>query len=171
MFRKFIMGSFFVSTSKQLLHKETIHRLLKDQFWSKDIPIEYVSRFIDHSCCFGVYKKETNEQVGFARVITDYTTYAYMCDLVIDEKHRGQGLGANLVDSIMAHPDLQGLKAWTMRTTEDARKIYEKRGFKVAEHPETNLEIENLKIYSDPGFKNLHKNDEVNSQIYSRPNQ
>src|SRR5205085_2859723 len=121
-----------------------------------NIPIEYVSRFIKFSLCFGAYIKSTNQLIGFGRVISDYTTYAYICDVIIDVDYRNLGLGKALVKNMMAHPELQGLKTWMLRTTEEARKIYENNGFKCADHPETQLEINDLDIYTSPDFCNLY---------------
>lgn len=152
-----IVNDYYISTDKHLLDQETIFGLLKETFWSKNIPIEYIDRFIKHSLCFGIYQRNSNKQVGFGRVISDYTTYAYICDITIDPNHIKQGLATSLICNILSHPDLQGLKTWTLRTSEAARKIYERNGFKIAEHPETLLEIDNLDIYSSPNFNNLYK--------------
>ena len=81
-------------------------------------------------------------------MITDYTTYAYICDVIIESQHRNQGLGKALIQRILSHPELRGLKTWSLRTTESARKIYEKYGFKIAEEPHTLLEINDLNIYT-----------------------
>ena len=151
------MGLYYISTEKLLLNKEKIWRLLSDCFWSKNIPIEYVSRFIKFSLCFGVYQKSDNDLIGFGRVISDYTTYAYICDIVIDVLHRKKGIGSQLIKEMMSHPDLQGLKTWSLRTSEEARKIYLKNGFQIANHPETQLEINVLDIYTHPDFFNVHK--------------
>jgi len=162
------MSLYYISAAKELLQKEVIWRLLKDQFWSKDIPIEYVDRFIKHSLCFGAYKKSNDEQVGFARVITDYTTYAYHCDLVVDPLHRKQGLASLLVDARLKHPELQGLKTISLRASPEGRPRHEKAGFKIAEEPNTILEKENLAIYTEPNFINLHK-EVPPCKTFSRP--
>ena len=151
------MKNYFISTNKSLLNEHKIWSLLKECFWSKSIPIEYVTRFIDHSLCFGIYQNTDKELVGFGRVITDYTTYAYICDIIIDSRHRKKGLGSTLVKSIINYPELQGLKTWSLRTTTEAKKIYEKCGFKVANHPDTQFEINNLEIYCHPTFVNIHQ--------------
>ena len=151
------INNYYISTDNTLLNKEKIFSLLRECFWSKNIPIEYVNRFIKYSLCFGVYKKNDNQLVGFGRVISDYTTYAYVCDIIIDPFHRKNGLGNALVKEIMSHPELQGLKTWALKTTDEARKIYEKNGFKITDSPETQLEINDLEIYSCSRFNNLHK--------------
>lgn len=153
------MSDYYISTDKSLLNIEKICVLLRDCFWSKNIPIEYVERFLKFSLCFGVYQKSNNKLVGFGRVISDFTTYAYVCDVIIDPLHRKKGLGNILITEMMTHPDLQGLKTWALRTTDEARKIYLNNGFQIADHPETRLEIDDVEIYSHPHFKNLHKSE------------
>lgn len=150
------MNNYYISTEKSILNTEKIRSLLTDCFWSKNIPIEYVERFINFSLCFGVYLKHKNTLVGFGRVISDYTTYAYICDVVIDLPHRGKGLCNMLIKKMMSHPDLSGLKTWSLRTTDEAKNIYLKNGFKIATYPETQFEINNLDIYSSPDFYNLY---------------
>lgn len=151
--------TYFISTDKSLLDKEKICILLKDCFWSRNIPIEYVNRFIIHSLCFGIYQKKDNSLIGFGRVISDYTTYAYVCDIVIDSSHRKKGLGNLLIKEMLTHPELQGLKTWALRTTDDAKKIYLKNGFSVANYPDALLEINDLDVYSHSYFKNLHRSE------------
>lgn len=155
------MNNYYISTEKHLLNIEKIWSLLKECFWSKNIPIEYIDRFIEFSLCFGVYKLNDNQLVGFGRVISDYTTYAYICDIVVDSNHRGKGIANALIREIMSHNDLQGLKTWSLRTTEEARNIYMKNEFKLADHPETLLEKNDLGIYLHHEFVNLHKNKSI----------
>ncbi|HLB41931.1 MAG TPA: GNAT family N-acetyltransferase [Gammaproteobacteria bacterium] len=152
-------NDYYISTNNILLYKEKIWFLLRDCFWSKNIPIEYVEKFIKHSLCFGVCQKNSNQLIGFGRVITDFTTYAYVCDIVIDPHYRKKGLGSALIKTIICHPELQGLKTWSLKTTEEARKMYEKNGFSVVEHHETQLEINDLEIYSCPTFVNIYKHE------------
>src|SRR3990167_4003862 len=151
------MKNYFISTDKSLLSTQRIWHLLKECFWSKNIPVEYVIRFINYSLCFGVYQNTDKELVGFGRIITDYTTYAYVCDIVIDPQHRKKGLGSALIKTIINYPKLQGLKTWSLRTTIEAKNIYEKFGFKIAANPDTQLEINDLEIYCRPEFINIHK--------------
>lgn len=153
------MKDYYFSTKKNFLNKDKmkIWQLLKDCFWSKDVPIEYIERFIKHSLCFGIYEIFFDQLIGFGRVISDYTTYAYVCDVVIDPLHRRKGLGKALINEIMSHAELQGLKTWTLRTTEDARQIYENKGFVITVVPETQMEINDPDIYSKQTFINLHE--------------
>ena len=148
------MRNYHISTNHIETNKEKIWSLLKECFWSKSIPIEYIEKFIRHSLCFGVYQNTNCQLVGFGRVITDFTTYAYICDVVIDPQHRKKGLGSALVSEIMNHPQLQGLKTWSLKTTDSARSIYQRNGFRASEQPETQLEINDLEIYSHPNFVN-----------------
>jgi GNAT superfamily N-acetyltransferase len=149
------MKNYYISTNKKLIDAKKVFQLLRNCFWSQDIPIEYVERLIQHSFCFAAYKNEDNELVGFARVITDYTTFAYICDVVVDPPHRNLGIGKSLAAAILQHQELKGLKTWSLRTSTEARKIYADLGFKPAEEPETILEIQDLNIYKKENFINL----------------
>jgi len=153
------MKEYFISNNKSLLNTEDVWLLIKDYFWNKDIPIEYVERFIKYSLCFGVYLESDKKLIGFARVITDYTTYAYMVDVAIDVTHRRKGIATELVKTIMSHPELQGLRTWTLRSTEEARKIYEALGFQIIKNHETQLEIDDFTMFSQHDFINLHFNE------------
>lgn len=118
--------SYIMSTARRRLDFEAIHAFLSRAYWSRGIPIERMKRSIEHSLPFGVYCGP--EQVGFARVITDYTTFAYLADVFIDESHRGKGLGKWLVETIVGHPELQGLRRFALMTR-DAQELYRKFGF------------------------------------------
>lgn len=138
---------YYISTDNSLLNTKTIWVLLKDKFWTKDIPIKNIERFIKYSLCFGAYNRNTNEQVGFARVISDYTSYAYICDVVVDSAHQRQGIGTLLINNIFRYKELQGLKTWSLRTTKEACNISKAKGFKIASEPNTILEIDDLNFY------------------------
>jgi GNAT superfamily N-acetyltransferase len=116
-----------ISTDPARLDLALIHRFLsEDAYWSLGVSREVVERSIEHSLNFGLYSGA--EQVGFARVVTDYATFAWLADVFVLEPHRGRGLGRRLVGSVMAHPDLQGLRRW-MLATADAHGLYEGLGF------------------------------------------
>ena len=134
--------AFTISTDPSRLQRETIHAFLVNSYWAKGIPREILDRAIDHSLAFGLY--EGPKQVGFARVVTDRATYAYLADVFVLEPHRGKGLGKWLVEVILAHPDLSGLRRWGL-VTRDAHGIYSQHGFTPLSHPERHMEI------SDPG--------------------
>jgi len=117
-------NEFDISDDKKLLNIEYIHDYLsKKSYWAMDIPFETVKRSIEGSVCFGVYDKE--KQIGFARVISDKATFAYLADVFIDEAYRGKGLSKWLMEVIINHPELQGFRRW-MLATRDAHGLYEK---------------------------------------------
>lgn len=123
-----------INTDKTKLDLSLIHEFLANRsYWAKDIPLPVMKKSIENSLCFGVYHQ--GKQVGFARVITDYATTAYVGDVFIIEAYRGKGLGKRLVKTIVDHPDLDGLRLWFLGT-KDAHDLYRKYGFKkVAETP------------------------------------
>lgn len=134
-----------VSTDKSKLDLPLIHAFLSTQaYWSLNIPFAIVKRSIENSFCFGVYLGD--RQVGFARVITDFATIAYLGDVFILPEHRGKGLSKRLVGEIMAHPDLQGLRRW-MLLTSDAHGLYRQFGWKPIAGPDRYMEIANPDIY------------------------
>ncbi|HVM88304.1 MAG TPA: GNAT family N-acetyltransferase [Puia sp.] len=118
---------FIVSDEKDLLNIEFVHHYLSQKsYWSANIPFEVVKKSIEGSMCFGVYKEET--QIGFARIITDKATIAYLGDVFIDEEYRGLGLSKWLMEIIIKHDELQSLRRW-MLITRDAHELYKKYGF------------------------------------------
>jgi N-acetylglutamate synthase-like GNAT family acetyltransferase len=121
------MGRFLISTDRSKLDLDMIHKFLARSYWAAGIPRETVVRSIENSLCFGVY--ENANQIGFARVISDFATYAYVADVFILEPYRERGLGKELMASIMAHRDLQGLRRWSLGTR-DAQGLYAQFGFK-----------------------------------------
>lgn len=139
---------FTVSTDKARLDIELIHRFLAATYWARGIPAAVVRRSIDHSLCFGLYENLDGgeRQIGFARVITDYATFAYLSDVFVLEAFRGRGLGNWLVATILAHPDLQGLRRWSL-VTREAHGLYRKHGFTALANPERYMEIADLGIY------------------------
>ncbi|QJW92045.1 GNAT family N-acetyltransferase [Spirosoma taeanense] len=125
--------SYIVSTDKTRLDVALIHRFLStESYWALNIPIELVERAIRNSLCFGVYLDV--EQVGFARVITDEATFAYLADVFIVAEHRGRGLSKLLMQTISDYPALQGLRRWVL-ATRDAHSLYEQFGFTALDHP------------------------------------
>ncbi|SEQ88917.1 GNAT family N-acetyltransferase [Neolewinella agarilytica] len=136
-----------ISTEKQLLDVEMIHDFLSTKaYWSLKIPKETVVKAIEHSLCFGVY--EGNEQLGFARVISDYSTIAYLGDVFILEAHRGKGLSKLLMEAIMNHDELQGLRRWILLTG-DAHGLYKKYGWKEIADSTVWLELHDPGVYKD----------------------
>ena len=121
------------------------HYLSTHAYWSLNIPFETVERSIEHSLCFGVFHGD--EQVGFARVITDRATIAYLGDVFIVPEHRGKGLSKDLIRTIMAYPDLQGLRRWIL-LTRDAHGLYEQFDWAPLQHPERYMEVVNPNVYA-----------------------
>ena len=126
-----------ISTDKSKLNVPFIQNFLKDIYWAAGRTIDEVQTTIDASFCFGIYLDD--EQVGFARVITDYVVFAYMMDVFIDEKHRGKGYSSILIDAMMKESKLQQVKIWRLATS-DAHYLYEKFGFTPLAHPEKMME-------------------------------
>ena len=113
--------SYLISTASSLLHMDVIHDYLsKESYWARNIPGDIVERSISNSLCFGLYEKD--KQIGFARVVTDKATFAYLADVFIIENHRGKGLSKWLMEVILAHPALQGLRR-IMLATRDAHGL------------------------------------------------
>lgn len=117
--------SFSISTDKSKLDVGLVHGFLSKSYWAQGRPLDVVQTSIEHSLCFGVY--DGDQQVGFARVVTDYATFAWLCDVFILESHRGHGLGKWLVECIAAYPDLQGIKHFLL-ATRDAHGLYRQYG-------------------------------------------
>lgn len=137
---------FTISTDKTTLSLEYIHQYLSEQsYWAKGIPMHTVKKSIENSLCFGVYKG--SNMAGFARVISDFATFAYLADVFIDEAYRGQGLSKWLMEVILAHPELQGLRRF-MLATSDAHGLYRQFNFSELANPEYMLAIVNPDIYS-----------------------
>ena len=117
---------FVISSDKSMIKIEDVAALLGNSYWAAARSKEIIIKSIENSFCFGVYHKD--KQIGFARMITDYATYAYLCDVIVDEKYRGQGIGKELVRTILEHPELEDVKSLWLQTS-DAHKLYEKYGF------------------------------------------
>ncbi|MBX7151762.1 GNAT family N-acetyltransferase [bacterium] len=143
---EYYKNEFTISTDKRKLDIETIHGFLTTSYWAKDITPTIVLRGIEHSLCFGIY--DGSKQIGFARVISDYTTFAYLADVFVIETYRGRGLSKWLMECIMNYPDLQGLRRW-MLMTRDAHGLYEQYGFQIAARPQHVMEIARPTIYSE----------------------
>ncbi len=139
------MGNFFVSTDKKLLNPTLIHAFLRESYWAKDIPFENILKRIDNALCFGLYDSDKN-QIGFARVITDSESFAYLADVFVLETHQGKGLSRILMDYIMSYPDIKELRRF-MLGTRDAHFLYEKYGFNVVAYPQIWMEKVNIDVY------------------------
>jgi GNAT superfamily N-acetyltransferase len=131
-----------ISTDKGLLDIDYIHTYLSERsYWARGRTRANVENSIINSLCFGVYAvtgagvQQRQQQIGFARVVTDYTNFAWLCDVFIDEAYRGAGLGKRLVQTILEHPDLQTVGR-IMLATRDAHELYRRYGFTALERPE-----------------------------------
>lgn len=133
-------NDFTISTDKSKIDIAYVHEFLSNSYWSPGVPVETVKKAMQNSLCFGVFETEkqtlpTGRQVGYARMITDTATFAYMADVFIDENYRGKGLAKWLVETILAHPDLQGLRRIIL-ATRDAHSLYAGFGFIPFTNPE-----------------------------------
>lgn len=145
-------GAFAVSTDPGRLDLDVVHAYLTRSYWAAGIPRAVVARSIENSLCFGLYEERDAQpfaQRGFARAVTDRATYAYLADVFVLEPHRGQGLGAWLMECVMAHPDLQGLRRWSL-VTRDAHALYRPLGFVPLAAPERYMEEVDTDVYRRP---------------------
>jgi len=140
-------GEFLISTDPARLDFEVIHGYLTTSYWAKGIPRETVERAARNSLCFGVYTS-SGSQIGFARIVSDFATFAYLADVFVLESHRGQGLGKFLMESIKQHPKLQGLRRWTL-STKDAHTLYAQYGFAPLQWPDRYMEIFRPNLYQE----------------------
>jgi GNAT superfamily N-acetyltransferase len=129
---------YLVSTDPALLDADAIHAYLRRSYWAAKRPRDVVRRSLEHSLCFGLYCE--GRQVGLARVVTDYATFAYLCDVYVLEEHRGRGLGVWLMECVMSYPKLQGLRRFLLFTA-DAHELYRRFGFAPTTIPERLMEI------------------------------
>jgi len=136
---------YLVSTNPARLDLDVIHGFLTNCYWAKGIPREIVHRSIEHSLCFGIYDSR-GVQVGFARVISDFSTVAYLGDVFVLESHRGRGLSKWMMECVMQHPALQGLRRWIL-LTRDAHGLYERFGFTPVKSQERYMELLNPMVY------------------------
>jgi N-acetylglutamate synthase-like GNAT family acetyltransferase len=125
--------NYSISSERSKIDLDFVHGYLSRSYWAEDIPKEIVAKSIENSLCFGIYKN--NQQVGFARVITDHSTFAYLADVFIIEEERGKGLSKWLMECILKHEQLQGLRNFCL-LTRDAHTLYEQFGFKNLEKPQ-----------------------------------
>ena len=144
MYTEYHRDQYTVSDDPAKLDVDAIYDFLTHCYWSEGIPREIVERAIGHSLCFGLF--EVTHQIGFARVITDHATYAYLCDVYVLDSFRGKGLGTWLMSCVMKHRELQGLRRFTL-LTRDAHGLYQKFGFAAAKNPSRYMEIHVADIY------------------------
>lgn len=140
----FPADEFEISADPGRLDVGRIHRFLAESYWARDIPLEVLRTAISNSLCFGAYHRHDG-QVGFARVVTDRATFAYLADFLIVDGYRGKGLAERLLGFVMAHPDLDVRRH--LLSTRDAHGLYAKAGFGPLTNPDRTMEILRLDFY------------------------
>lgn len=141
-----LKGEFVLTTDKNLMNIAMIHQYLSEEsYWAKDIPLALVEKSVNNSLNFGVFYKE--KQIAYARVITDYSTIAYLGDVFVLSNFRGKGISKWLMKEITVHPDLQGLRRWILLTA-DAHDLYNKYGWESIRQPEKWMEKTRLNPYN-----------------------
>jgi GNAT superfamily N-acetyltransferase len=138
-------GAYFLSTDPELLNVSLIHRFLSEEsYWAPGIPREIVERSLKNSLCFGLFHE--SRQIGFARVVTDRATFAWLGDVFVIDAYRSEGLGKWMIESLLEHPDLRGLRR-ILLGTRDAHGLYTQFGFTPLADPTRFLEIYQPNLY------------------------
>ena len=140
-----VKGDYYISTDKEKMNIDFIHSFLTKSYWAEGITKEIITRSVAGSLCFGVFDNK-GEQIGFARMITDEATFAYLADVFIDESYRGKGLSKWLMEVIMSYPGLQGLRR-IMLATRDAHGLYTQFGFTKVTNTDRWMQIHNPEVY------------------------
>lgn len=147
---QFTQPGYEVSPDPARLDFAVIHAYISgESYWAKGIPAETLKRAVANSLCFGLYEQASGAQVGFARLVTDCATFAYLADVFVLAAHRGKGLSKLIMQAVMAHPEAQGLRRW-MLATADAHSLYTQFGFTAPARPERLME----RVFPDI-YKNL----------------
>jgi GNAT superfamily N-acetyltransferase len=150
MSREWRQGEYLISTDRDRLDIATIHDFLSHHsYWAKGRSLEVVKRSIANSLPFGLFKD--HQQIGFARVVTDYATFAWLADVFVLDEFRGRGLGKWLIEVILAHPDLQGFRRWVL-STKDAHGLYRSFGFNELKRPERWMERPDPQMQESPDY-------------------
>jgi GNAT superfamily N-acetyltransferase len=145
-YRAFYKNGFCISTEQARLDIKAIHHFLSTQsYWSLNIPYSRVEKAVAHSLNFGLYLKE--RQIGYAKVISDFSSVAYLGDVYVLPEFRGRGLSKWLMQTIMEYPELQGLRRWIL-TTADAHELYKQFGWRPVAYPERWMEVHDKEVYS-----------------------
>lgn len=138
-------AGYFLSDDPARLDVSAIHAFLTNSYWAAGIPLETVARSLTHSLAIGIYAPQGN-QVGLVRVISDYTTFAYLCDVYVLEAHRGHGLSKAALRLLTTHPRLQNLRRQHL-VTRDAHGLYAQFGFSVVDQPDRHMEKRDPEVY------------------------
>lgn len=141
-------GGYSISTDPARLDVDAVHAFLTTSYWAEGIGRDLVARALDASLCFGLYHGAA--QVGLARVVTDRSTFAYLCDVYVLPAHRGRQLGEWLIETVMSHPDLQGLRRFSL-VTRDMQRLYRKFGFAEIAADGRHMEIARPGLYQRNG--------------------
>jgi GNAT superfamily N-acetyltransferase len=150
MSREWKRGEFSISTDPKQLDITVIHKYLStDSYWAQGRTVDTIERSIENSLNFGLYKGE--QQIGFARVVTDYATFAWLADVFVLDAYRGRGLGKWLVEVILSHPDLQRFRRWVL-ATKDAHELYRQFGFIELKRPERWMERPDPQMQEAPDY-------------------
>jgi len=148
--REWQRGEYIISTDNERLDLALIHDFISNQsYWGQGRTLKTVQRSLDHSLNFGVF--HNGRQVGFARVVTDFATFAWVADVFIADKHRGQGLSKWLMETILSHSDLQGFRRWVL-ATKDAQELYRRFGFRELKRPERWMERPDPQMQEAPDY-------------------
>lgn len=139
------MQNYSISCAIEDMQLSVIHGYIKQSYWAKNIPLATMAKAIEHSLCFGIFD-ENQQQVAFARMITDRATFAYLADVFVLPEHRSKGLSKRLMKSIMLHPELQGIRRMVLATS-DAHGLYEQFGFKALAKADIFMEVHNANVY------------------------
>ncbi|MBV9137950.1 MAG: GNAT family N-acetyltransferase [Hyphomicrobiales bacterium] len=137
-----------ISTDMSRFELDRIHRFLQHEaYWCRGLPRDVFDRSIAHSLCFGAFLA-SGEQAAFARIISDRATFAHLCDVFVFPHWRGQGISKALIETVLAHPQLKGLRRFTLSTS-DASELYARYGFRPPARPDRLMEIANPRAYLD----------------------
>ncbi|HZR21177.1 MAG TPA: GNAT family N-acetyltransferase [Verrucomicrobiae bacterium] len=139
-----------ISTDRQRLDVALIHQFLSTSYWARGIPRKVVEQCIENSLCFGAFV--AGRQVGFARIVSDFASFAYLADVFVVEEHRGKGIGKQLIQAVVDHPRLQGLRR-ILLATKDAHGLYARFGFRPLTNPEHFMSVHRPDIYKQSGTK------------------
>lgn len=148
MFQEILGDGYLISDDPARLDVGAIHAYLTCSYWAAGIPLEIVERSVRNSLCFGLYAA-AGEQVGLVRVVTDYATYAWLCDVYVLEAHRGRGLSKAMLQAVLSHPRLQTVRRFTL-ATRDAHGLYAQFGFCPLAKPESQMEKRNPQPWQQP---------------------
>lgn len=145
--QEWVRGQFVISTDRARLDLDAVHQYISTSYWAAGMPRPVLERAVENSLNFGIY--HGRDQVGFARAITDLATYAYLSDVFVVEAYRGRGLSKWLMECVLAHPDLQGLRRFAL-FTRDAQGLYERYGFGPPRSASTYMERWTPNVYATP---------------------